>query len=539
MSFLRSLFAGVSGLRNHQVMMDVIGNNISNINTVGFKGSRTTFSEAFAQTLRSATRPTTNNGGSNPMQVGLGTAISTIDTIFSQGNLETTGNETDLAIKGNAFFAVNNGGKTYYTRVGTFQFDAEGRLVNPGTGAVLQGKIAAPDGTLPTGTQIQDLKIALDQKSPAKATTEVKLSGNLNATASVAVASLAGNISAATPVGGTAAQTFTITDDLGVSHTVTATLTKNAADTWDVALTTTGGSITGGTGTATFDPATGRLTTITPANFTLTPTGGAPAVAFTLDAASLTQVGTSSSLAATLKSAAESTTASVSIFDSLGNRHTLAVKFTKTANPNEWSWSADVGTPATITGGRTGRVLFNNDGTLSAFTYDDGSSGLSINPNNGANALSINLNPGTAGVFAGITQSNAASLVSPREQNGYASGEMSNISIDQTGKINGTFTNGTILTLGQVMLAEFNNPSGLVRSGDNMYDISGNSGTPVIVAAGESSRSTIVSGALEQSNVDLSEEFTRMITAQRGFQSNARVITTSDEFLNEVVNLKR
>ncbi len=539
MSFLRSLFSGVSGLRNHQVMMDVIGNNISNINTVGFKASRTTFSEAFAQTLRSATRPTATNGGANPMQVGLGTAISTIDTIFSQGNLETTGNETDLAIKGNAFFAVNKGGKTYYTRVGTFQFDAEGRLVHPGTGAVLQGKIAAPGGTLPTGTQTEDLKIALDQKSPAKATSEVKFSGNLNATASVAVASLAGNISAATAVGGSVSQTFNVTDDLGVSHTVTATLTKSAADTWDVALSSTDGSITGGTGTATFDPATGRLTSITPAKFSLTPSGSAPAIAFTLDASSLTQVGSSNSLAATLQSPAESTTASVSIFDSLGNRHTLSVKFSKTANANEWSWTADVGTPASITSGRTGRILFNNDGTLSAFTYDDGSSGLSINPNNGAAAVSINLNPGTAGAFAGITQSNAASLVSPREQNGYASGEMSNISIDQTGKILGTFTNGTILTLGQVMLAEFNNPSGLVRSGDNMYDISGNSGTPVIVSAGESSRSTIVSGSLEQSNVDLSEEFTRMITAQRGFQSNARVITTSDEFLNEVVNLKR
>ncbi|MBI3578590.1 MAG: flagellar hook protein FlgE [Ignavibacteriales bacterium] len=420
MAFLRSLFSGVSVLRNHQVMMDVIGNNISNVNTIGFKSSRATFGELFAQTLRGATQPIGTNGGANPIQIGLGMSVNTLDTNFNQGNIETTGQSTDLAIQGNGFFVVQKNGKISYTRVGTFALDANGRMVHPGNGAVLQGKVADDAGVIPAGTKLQDIKIALDKKSPAKATTSVKFAGNLDSSA-----------------------------------------------------------------------ATG-----------------------------------------------DATSASVTVYDSLGNPITLSMTFTKTANPNEWSWAADVPTPATITGGGTGAITFNPDGTLKTFTYAAGTA-VAVNPANGASALSVKLDVGTANVFAGITQSKALSNVSPREQDGYASGILSNISIDQNGQILGAFSNGTILTLGQVMLAEFNNPSGLTKSGENLYEVSGNSGIATIVSAGQSTASVIVAGALEQSNVDLADEFTKMIMAQRGFQSNARVITASDEFLNEVVNLKR
>lgn len=539
MAFLRSLFAGVSGLRNHQLMMDVIGNNISNINTVGFKGSRATFSEAFAQTLRSATQPLGSNGGSNAIQVGLGMSVNTVDTLFTQGNIESTGQSTDLAIQGNAFFVINKDGKTHYTRVGTFQLDSNGKFVHPGTGAVLQGKLAATDGTIPAGTKLEDLKIALDQKSAAKATTSIKFAGNLNSKSTAANADLIGNIDATIAIGGSVNKQFTVTDDFGATHDVTVTLTKTAANTWSVVTTTTAGSVTGGTGTATFDPVTGELTAFTPATVTIVPANSSPSLSINLTSSSLTQVAGTTTYVASLAKSADSTNASVTIFDSLGNGHTLTVKFTKTSTANEWTWSADVPSPAAITSGHTGKITFNSDGTLKSFTYDDGTTNLKIAPNNGATAMAVDLSAGTANAFAGITQTEGTSTVSPREQNGYGAGSLSGISIDQAGRILGTFSNGTVLTLGQVMLAEFNNPSGLVKAGDNMYDISGNSGTPAVVAAGESSRSTIVSGALEQSNVDLAEEFTKMITAQRGFQANARVITTSDEFLNEVVNLKR
>jgi flagellar hook protein FlgE len=181
MSFLRSLFSGVSGLRNHQVMMDVIGNNISNINTIGFKSARVSFSETFAQTLRGATQPSSESGGTNPLQVGLGMNISSIDTIFTQGNLETTGQVTDLAIQGNGFFIVKKGGKNYFTRAGAFRFDANGNLVDSATGAIVQGKMADASGVVPPGAKLEDIKIPFGQKSPAKATSLIKLTGNLDA----------------------------------------------------------------------------------------------------------------------------------------------------------------------------------------------------------------------------------------------------------------------------------------------------------------------------------------------------------------------
>lgn len=420
MSFLRSLFAGVSGLRNHQVMMDVIGNNISNVNTVGFKSSRATFGELFAQTLRGATQPLGTNGGSNPIQVGLGMAVNTLDTLFTQGSIETTGQSTDLAIQGSGFFVVKKDGQPYYTRVGTFSLDSTGKLVHPGNGAILQGKLADDAGTIPSGTKLEDIKIALDKKSPAKATTSVKFSGNLDS-----------------------------------------------------------GAATG-----------------------------------------------------------DSTDASVTAYDSLGNPITLTMTFTKSATSNEWTWAASVPSPASITGGGSGTITFNSDGTLNTFTYASGTS-IAIAPGNGAAAMGVALDVGTANEFSGITQSNADSNVSPREQDGYASGILSGISIDENGTILGSFSNGTILTLGQVMLAEFNNPGGLAKAGENLFEVTGNSGIATIVTPGQSTSSSLVSGALEQSNVDLADEFTKMIMAQRGFQSNARVITASDEFLNEVVNLKR
>jgi flagellar hook protein FlgE len=430
MAFLRSLFAGVSGLRNHQTMMDVIGNNIANVNTVAFKGGRATFSELFAQTIRGASRPVGDNGGTNPMQVGLGMSINTLDTLFLQGNIETTNNNTDLAILGNAFFIVNKDGQTLYTRAGRFDLDSTGKMVNPGSGAVLQGKMADASGTIPAGTTLADIIIDRDIKAPAKATSLIEYAGNLDASAAV------------------------------------------------------------------YNPGP-------------PPSGGI-------------------------------TTSSISVYDSLGNRIALTLRFTKTA-ANTWDWEASVPDPApattsTVVG--TGTVNFNSDGTLQSFT----GSPITITPTTGADPLTIDFDFGTPtasapGVFTGLTQTAGTSTVTPRTQDGYGTGSLSNISIDVAGRVLGTFTNGTIQTLAQVMLAEFNNPGGLERSGENTYSVTGNSGIPGITDAGETSK--IIAGSLEQSNVDLADEFTKMITAQRGFQASARVITTSDEFLQEVVNLKR
>jgi flagellar hook protein FlgE len=430
MAFLRSLFAGVSGLRNHQAMMDVIGNNIANVNTVAFKYGRASFSELFAQTLRGAGRPTDTTGGTDPMQVGLGMSLSTLDTVFSQGSIETTANNTDLAIQGSGFFIVSAGGKQMYTRAGRFDLDENGRMVNPGSGAILQGKMADIYGNIPSGTALQDIIINKDIKSPAKATSFVKFAGNLDSSAAVYSAG-------PPPVGG------------DVKSSATA-------------------------------------------------------------------------------------------FDSLGNQIALTVEFTKTG-PNAWNWSASIpdAPPATTsTNVGSGAVTFNSDGTLQTIS----GSPITITPTSGAAAMTVDLRFGTPtaaapGDLSGLTQTSNTSNVTSREQDGYTAGVLTGISIDAAGKVIGNFSNSTVQTMAQILLAEFNNPGGLIRNGENTYDLSGNSGTAAIVTPGETS--SIVSSALEQSNVDLADEFTKMITAQRGFQANARVITTSDEFLQEVVNLKR
>lgn len=433
---MRSLFAGVSALRYHQVRMDVIGNNIANVNTVAFKASRVTFEEAFAQLVQGASRPPGRadedvSGGTNPIQVGLGMNIGSIDLLFTQGNLETTGVTTDLAIQGDAFFVVSDGQQNYFTRSGNFQLDANGRLVASTNGYVVQGRMADSAGRL--GETITDIILPFGRKSEARATTSAIIGGNLNAQAA---------------------------------------------------------------------PGAIRETTIT-------------------------------------------------VFDSQGTEHELLIRFTKldpadpTAGPN--MWEAEISVPNSGEPAQVIRVEFDEDGRLSAvgdpsvgmdttgrLTYD-----FVFTPANQTQPQTIVLDFGGVDDIDGLSQFAGASTVVLREQDGYPMGELQDIGIDPTGTITGAFTNGVTLTLGQIVLADFNNPSGLIRTGDNMYQVSANSGPAVYGFAGAGSQSIITSGALEMSNVDLAQEFTNMITAQRGFQSNARVITSADEMLQELVNLKR
>lgn len=413
---LRALFAGVSGLRNHQTRLDVIANNIANVNTVAFKASRVTFKEAFVQLLQGASRPPGNQGGVNPIQVGSGMNIGSIDQLFTQGTLETTGQNTDLAIQGDAFFVVSNGSKQVYTRAGNFQLDANGRLIAADSGYVVQGINADSSGSLMSSSSLTNINLPFGQKTAAKATDSITMTGDLNATAAV-----------------------------GDSHDM-----------------------------------------------------------------------------------------SVTVYDALGAAHTLNFTFTNTA-PGAWSWAATSPDAGVDTG--TGTVTFDGTGKMTAFTYPAGTS-LTVTPANGADPFSINIDAGTIGDINGLAGFGRTSNAVITQQNGYQSGDLESISIDANGVISGAFSNGVSHALGQIALAQFNNPSGLLRDGDNTYAQSANSGLPVIGFSGTTSVSTITAGALENSNVDLSEEFTSMIITQRGFQANARVITTADSMLNELVNLQ-
>jgi flagellar hook protein FlgE len=231
------------------------------------------------------------------------------------------------------------------------------------------------------------------------------------------------------------------------------------------------------------------------------------------------------------------TESSVTVYDSLGNQHDLKIQFWKTA-ADTWSWQVDgTNLPAGFTpANATPQTLtFDSVGVL-ATAAPTNPPVVSFTPP-GANAVTVTLDLGSG--INGITSFAGTSTAVLRDQNGYAAGQLQNFSIDRTGLITGAFTNGTNVVLGQIVLADFNNPAGLLRVGDNMYATSGNSGGAVLGFALEGSQSVLTSGALEMSNVDLAQEFTSMIIAQRGFQANSRVITNSDEMLQEVVNLKR
>lgn len=553
MALLNSLFAGVSGLRNHQAMMDVIGNNIANVNTIGFKSSRVTFSDAFNQFIKAGTNPTENSGGTNSFQIGLGMKVNSVDRNWNQGTFERTGITSDLALQGPGMFVLKSNGENFYSRAGAFTFDADGRLVSTQNGAIVQGKVASSDGAIPPGNNLQDIKIDTNLKLPAVATNDIKWGGNLKSNSVLTRTEEVvqrGNINSALP-GPFTSQT-TIYDEFGQSYKLEVTYTKTANpdeydldwevfDSEEVSIGT--GSITplqfedDGNGSWVLDAASQALLDGVNNRINIP----ANNIDFVLNPSAVSQNASTStlSISADGNRSPNIVTGSVTIFDTLGTAHQVTMKFTKIGN-NEWTWTASVPGTSTDNGQEvkaSGTITFNADGTLSPENIAPTNPQLTFVPNGGANPSVIDLDFGTG--FGGVTQTSASSVVSALSQNGSASATLSNLNIDQYGNIVGIFTNGSSKNLAQLMVSTFANLNGLISNGDNMYTAYANSGEPRIGALGEETGTTVQSGALEQSNVDLSEEFTRMIVSQRGFQANARVITTADNLLQEITNLIR
>jgi flagellar hook protein FlgE len=546
MSLLNSLFAGVSGLRNHQSMLDVIGNNIANVNTLGFKGSRVTFSDTFNQFLRFGTNPGESSGGTNAYQVGLGMKVNSIDKNWNQGTFERTGILTDLALQGDGLFILKSNGQTFYSRAGSFTFDADGKLVNPQNGAIVQGKVATSEGVIPPGNNLQDIIIDPNLKLPAVATTNASWGGNLASSSPLTRSENyleSGNINSALAVGGTATQTNTIYDDNGNEYSFTTTYTKTGANAYNLTYTLASKTnptppiLTGGPVTVTFDPTTGSMLTMNgnpPAPIQIqNPTLG---INFDYDPTDVTQTANASTLSSTVDDNRKPTivTGTLTIFDSLGTSHTMTLKYTKTS-ANNWNWNCSVPSSSGTLTNNAGTISFNTDGSIN--TISPNPPIVNFAPTGGASAQNIELNFGSG--FSGITQTSANSVISALSQNGSASAVLSNLSIDQYGYIVGVFSNGASRNLAQILVSTFPNLNGLTGVGDNMFTVSANSGAPFIGSPGELTQTTIQSGALEQSNVDLSEEFTRMIISQRGFQANARVVSVSDQMLQETTNLVR
>ena len=411
---LRSMFSAISGLRGHQIMMDVIGNNIANVNTVGFKSGRVNFQDILSQTLHGATAPQGGLGSINPAQIGLGMTVAGIDVLQTQGNLQSTGKTTDMAIQGDGFFVESDGAGTYYTRDGAFDIALDGSLANPASGMKVQGWQADAAGKIDITQPISNLVIPIGQRTTALATSNVTLSGNLDAGAAV---------------GTSVPTTMTVFDSLGIAHSVKVTFTKTAANQWDWA--------------ATKDAAD--------AGITITPAAG--------------------------------------------------------VNQGSLTYSS-------------GGVFSASTGTLS-FAFPDGAT--STTP-----AISL----------AQMTQFSGTSQPSG-QTDGFTSGTLVTFAVGNAGELSGVYSNGQTQVLGQIALANFLNSAGLLRAGQNNFAATSASGAANIGTAATGGRGSVTTGALEMSNVDLATQFTGMITAERGFQANSRVITTSDEMLQELVNLKR
>jgi flagellar hook protein FlgE len=564
---MRALFSGVSGLDTSTLRMDVIGNNVANVNTIGFKMSRITFEESIAQLLEGATGPAERLGGSNPTQVGTGTRIGSVDRIFSQGNLEQTGVATDLAIQGRAFFILSDGAQNYYSRAGSFQLDGAGRLVDPVNHLLVQG-FAYDRATQSYGSTLGAIKVPVGEAEPAKATTQISYHGNLNADSEPAGTHAESSVfyAAGAPAQGSTALVDLKADSSGVVGLLSAGDTINfsatvgnqqvdgsfavqAGSTVDDLLSAvqtqlnTGGGVTGITVALDSDgriqlsspDALGTSGAVTGLVLQAQDSGGVPRDDFdTLAGMTTTQT------AADAGTFSDETV----VYDSMGFSHVVRLDFTRVLGANQFTWKATVdGGDTPVLVGGTGRAAFNNDGSLSGFFYDPVGSQLptklTISPTTGARSpLEINLDPGTIGGFDGITLLNAGATLEA-SQDGFTQGTMVDYKIDGEGTVTARFSNGVSRPVGKLGLAEFVNPVGLMNTGGSNYQATANSGEALVGTAGGGITADVVSGSIEQSNVDLAREFSNMILAQRGFQASARVITTSDEVLTELLNIKR
>ena len=527
---MRSLFSGVSGLKNHQTRMDVIGNNISNVNTTGFKSSRVNFTDMLSQNLSGASSPQDGIGGTNPKQIGLGSAVGAVDLLFTNGSVQSTGVNTDLALSGsNTLFVVNTGGGVAYTRNGDFQFDAEGNYVQAGNGYYVQGWMANDKGELPPSKNAGNMK---------NITVEA---GKTMAPAASQTATYTNNLNAEIPTitgiaGGTdGTKTYSSADDGTATASKDSPLTIKWGDGAGESVTVTSGSykVTGTYQDTSTNPPTSH--TITGMSQRTVEASPGNAVTLTLSDGSTVsqtsgvfQVGNSTSIVTTL-----------SVYDTLGSVHEVPVYFKlvsaaddlwevalTTDGTSSYSWTEDDGSTTTVTMDPQ-KLKFDTHGS-----HPEGSGVTTLTLTNGSEpSQDVQLD------FSNLTQYSSSSTVAGKAD-GNAAGTLASIAIDKTGTITGTYTNGMKRVEAQVAVAQFTNPGGLNKVGESLYEESNNSGQANVNTAA-SFGATITPSALEMSNVDVANEFTDMIITQRGFQTNSKIITVSDEMLETVVNMKR
>ena len=538
MSLVKSLNAGVSGLNAFQKKMDVIGNNIANVGTVGFKSSNISFSE-----MMSSNSSRTGAGSGNPQmtnQVGLGVRVGTITKDFSQGSLQSTGRSTDLALQGDGFFVVKSGGENLYTRAGNFVFNQNGNLVD-GEGRSVQGYLADASGNVIGGSMLNDVQINYDDVIPPKKTENVYLSGNLDATTSTRRSFQA---QSALKADGLSASPSTELNDL--DQTLTRLVPGDTIG-FDIPLND------GSPATVSYTYAAGDTVADMMNSFNTNVPGNQAKLSMVDGMFSIqsTQIGNSElainditvsgtgeitfpSFSLQEEGVTGSQSISSTIYDELGNPHSLILNLTQ-VNDNEWTYEASFLNGETITSGDTGTVQFNEKGEL----ISADSLNITFEPGMGAESTTTKIHFGNKEEGTFFTQYSGGSTASTATQDGYTQGRLMDVNISADGQIQGSYDNGNVKTLAYLALGDVINENGLESVGSGLYRASLAAGEVTISSADKMTNTSISTGYLEGSNVDLAKEFTEMITSQRAYQSNARVITTSDEMLNEAVNLKR
>jgi flagellar hook protein FlgE len=556
MGLTSAMYTGLTGLNVNQTRIETIGNNIANVNTNAFKGSRTLFQTQFAQTLSEGTAPSDTSGGTNPMQVGLGALVATTQRTTTPGSLETTGLPGDLALEGPGYFVVRDaGGREYYTRDGAFSLNAQNQLVSA-DGLHVRGFGVDPSFKIVPGT-VQDLQVPLGTQDVAHATENASIDGDLSAAETRATAGSVTTSQALVDGGGTPATAATALTDLR-SATAPAVPLFAAGDTITVSGATRGGRevssqqfVVGTTGNTLGDLATSLQGTLGIQTGTSVP--GQPGVtiengalvirsnngepnAIVVQNNDLTSsnAGTPVPLQFTATSPAVGTGVftSFTAYDSLGNAVPVNLTFTLDDTPATgpvWRYyaeSAEAGQPPQMLG--TGTASFDTQGRFVSATGNQ----FTVNRTGSGAATPLNVTLDLSAVNGLSTQ---VSNVIMSKQDGYPPGTLTAYSVGNDGTLTGTFSNGVSHTLGQVAVATFANEAGLVAETGNLFSVGPNSGPAAVKAPGTLGAGTVRGGALEMSNVDLSREFIGLITASTGFQAASRVITTSNDMLNQLL----
>jgi flagellar hook protein FlgE len=492
--------------------LDVIGNNIANASTVGFKGSTTQFADVYARSL--------NGAGGN--QAGIGVAVAGIAQQFTQGNIETSANPLDIAINGSGFFRTETSGLVQYTRNGQFSLDKNGYLVTP-QGANLTGYGVGPSGQILAGSP-SPLQISTADLKPVP-TSKVDTSLNLDSRANPPTnfpfnADDPTTYNKQTPVD--------VYDTLGNAHVMSLYYVKTGAGTWDVYAGSDGTELTNVSVAGASQQDAGVQAA---RNTWLTATKAVPPDANTISAALSDYASKASAAVVTAATAAGASPATIAAIQS------AATSAGNTAGYSPDQIDKDIAAAVSVPSVRVGHLNFDSNGALSAQLMSPQTLPLTVNlpiypPTGAKDSLPIKLN------FAGTTQYGADTSEKKTTQDGYTAGHLQRFSAGQDGTILGQYSNGQTKPLGQIVLANFTNPGGLEPLGNNAFAETSASGTPLVGTPDTGSLGVLQSSATEASNVDLTAELVNMITAQRVYQANAQTIKTQDSVLQTLVNMR-